>query len=56
MEGEFEKSNVVSGSGGAWAELIDVEPFVDPDAVAQFLSVKRKTVLDWASNPLLLPQ
>jgi hypothetical protein len=29
MEGEFEKSNVVSGSGGAWAELIDVEPFVD---------------------------
>lgn len=24
------------------------EPFVDADAVAEFLSVKRKTILDWA--------
>jgi Helix-turn-helix domain len=25
-----------------------VEPFVDADTVADFLSVKRKTILDWA--------
>jgi hypothetical protein len=25
-----------------------VEPFVDADVVAEFLSVKRKTILDWA--------
>jgi hypothetical protein len=25
-----------------------VEPFVDADSVAEFLSVKRKTILDWA--------
>jgi len=28
--------------------FFDVEPFVDADAVANFLSVKRKTILDWA--------
>jgi Helix-turn-helix domain len=28
--------------------IFDVEPFVDADAVAEFLSVKRKTILDWA--------
>jgi excisionase family DNA binding protein len=25
-----------------------VEPFVDADVAAEFLSVKRKTILDWA--------
>jgi hypothetical protein len=29
-------------------QFFAVEPFVDADAVAEFLSVKRKTVLDWA--------
>jgi Helix-turn-helix domain len=29
-------------------QIFDVEPFVDADAVAEFLSVKRKTILDWA--------
>jgi Helix-turn-helix domain len=29
-------------------QLFDVEPFVDSDTVAQFLAVKRKTILDWA--------
>jgi excisionase family DNA binding protein len=27
---------------------LEFEPFVDADAVAEFLSVKRKTVLEWA--------
>jgi excisionase family DNA binding protein len=28
--------------------FFDVEPFVDADVAAEFLSVKRKTILDWA--------
>ena len=33
--------------------IIDVEPFVDADAVAEFLSVKRKTILDWARTGII---
>jgi hypothetical protein len=29
---------------------IQFEPFVDADAVAEFLAVKRKTILDWARS------
>ena len=31
----------------------DVEPFVDADVIAEFLSVKRKTILDWARAAII---
>lgn len=32
---------------------IDYEPYADADAVAEFLKVKRKTVLDWARRGVI---
>jgi hypothetical protein len=60
MQGEFEKSNVVSGSGGAWTEkhyspkgaqesrsetFAGFERFVDAEVVADFLSMPRREVV-----------
>jgi hypothetical protein len=53
MQGELAQGKVAKGNGSVWTESLDVEPFVDSDAVAQFLSVKRKTVLDWARKEII---
>ena len=42
---QAKSQNVLEISSG---RFYDVEPFVDADLAAEFLSVKRKTMLDWA--------
>ena len=34
-------------------EIRDYEPYVDADAVAAFLKMKRKTVLEWARRGIV---